>query len=281
MSNDVVANLRSVEAPLNYLVDNTEKPFTYMYTPPPGMPERSGQYAQYPMHVYDGREVAQELNLDTNGFMLGRHETKVHNFYDQQEVEAVYYPEVIQLLKEVTGATKVVVFDHNVRCATMAERGEHGVRPPVKMSHNDYTLKSGPQRVRELLPADEAEKRLRHRFMQINVWRPIRGPVQSSPLAVCDARSMTLEDFVAMDLRYRDRTGEVYSVAFNPKHRWFYFPYMERNEVLFLKGYDSADDGRARFTAHSAFEDPTAPSDAPARESIEARTFVFFAPEAE
>jgi hypothetical protein len=83
-----------------------------------------------------------------------------------------------------------------------------------------------------------------------------------------------------MDLRYRDRTGEVYSVVFNPNHRWFYFPHMERNEVLFLKGYDSAEDGRARFTAHSAFEDPTAPSDAPARESIEARTLVFFAPDA-
>jgi hypothetical protein len=116
--------------------------------------------------------------------------------------------------------------------------------------------------------------------MEINVWRPIRGPVQSSPLAVCDARSMTLQDFVAMDLRYRDRTGEVYSVAFNPNHRWFYFPYMERNEVLFLKGYDSAEDGRARFTAHTAFEDPTSPPDAPARESIEARALVFFAPEA-
>jgi hypothetical protein len=280
MSTDIIAHLRSVETQLNYLVDNAEKPYTYMYTPPPGIAERGGQYAKYPMAIYDGRAVAQQLTLDTNGFMLGHHETKVNNFYDPQEVETVYYPEVVQLLKEATGATKVIVFDHNVRCATMAERGENGARPPVKMSHNDYTLKSGPQRVRDLLPADEAEKMLRHRFMEINVWRPIRGPVQSSPLAVCDARSMTLDDFVAMDLRYRDRTGEVYSVAFNPDHRWFYFPYMERNEVLFLKGYDSAEDGRARFTAHTSFEDPTSPPDAPARESIEARALLFFAPDA-
>jgi hypothetical protein len=115
--------------------------------------------------------------------------------------------------------------------------------------------------------------------MEINVWRPIRGPVQANPLAVCDARSMTQQDFVAMDLKYHERTGEVYAVAFNPNHRWFYFPQMQQNEVLLLKGYDSADDGRARFTAHSSFEDPTTPPDAPARESIEVRTLVFFAPD--
>lgn len=90
---------------------------------------------------------------------------------------------------------------------------------------------------------------------------------------------MTLQDFVAMDLKYQDRIGEVYAVAFNPDHRWFYFPHMQRDEVLLLKGYDSMEDGRARFTAHSSFEDPTTVPDAPARESIETRMLVFFAPE--
>jgi hypothetical protein len=54
---------------------------------------------------------------------------------------------------------------------------------------------------------------------------------------------------------------------------------MQRNEVLFLKGFDSASDGRARFTAHTSFDDPTTPPEAPARESIETRTLVFFAPD--
>jgi hypothetical protein len=273
-------NLTSVATVLNYLEDRSQKPYTYMYTPPAGEPERSGRYGKFPVSIYNGRPVQRQLTLDKQGFLLTRHETTVENFYNPKEVESVYYTELVELVKKVTGATKVVVFDHNVRCATMAERGENGARPPVKMAHNDYTLKSGPQRVRDLLPADEAEWLLRHRFMEINVWRPIRGPVQSSPLAVCDAQSMTLQDFVATDLRYRDRTGEVYSVAYNPNHRWFYFPSMESHEVLFLKGYDSADDGRARFTAHTSFEDPTTTPDAPARESIEARMLVFFAPEA-
>ena len=113
--------------------------------------------------------------------------------------------------------------------------------------------------------------------MQINVWRPVRGPVQESPLAVCDAQSMQPKDFVETDLLFEDRTGEIYTVAHNPQHRWIYFPNMQRNEAVFLKGYDSMEDGRARFTAHTGLDDPTSPADAPARESIEIRTFVFFA----
>jgi hypothetical protein len=279
MSSDIVANLPHVETTLNYLVDRTEKPVAYMYTPPPDTPPRTGRYGPYPVSIYDGRGILPQISLDTYGFQLTHHDTKVVNFYDEDEVRAVYYPEVERLLKEVTGAVKVLVFDHNVRCQPMSQRGENGAREPVKSAHNDYTLRSGPQRVRDLLDADEAEERLRHRFAEINVWRPIRGPVEEAPLAVCDARSMVLEDFVAMDLKYRDRTGEVYSVAFNSSHRWFYFPHMQKNEALLLKCYDSMTDGRARFTAHTAFDDPTSPSDAPARESIEARTLVFFAPE--
>ena len=271
-----MANLPHVEGTLNYLADRTEKPVTYMYTPPPGTPARTGRSTPHTMPIYDGRAILPQLTLDTHGFLLTNHETVVTNFYDEQEVKTVYYPEVAKLVKTVTGAVKAVVFDHNVRCGPMAQRGENGAREPVRVAHNDYTLKSGPQRVRDLLPAEEAELRLRHRFAIINVWRPIRGPVQEAPLGVCDARSLTRHDFVPTDLVYRDRTGEVYAVAFNPDHRWFYFPQMQTNEAMILKCYDSMDDGRARFTAHSAFDDPTTTPDAPARESIEARTLVFF-----
>jgi hypothetical protein len=160
----------------------------------------------------------------------------------------------------------------------MAKRKENGAREPVKFAHNDYTVKSGPQRVCDLLPA-EASELLKHRFAMINVWRPIRGPVQESPLGVCDARSIAPTDWVPSDLKYRDRTGEVYSITFNPNHRWFYFSRMQPNEATLLKCYDSMEDGRARFTAHSAFEDPSSPPDAAPRESIEVRTLVFFGPQ--
>ena len=265
-----------VDAVLNYLDPASEKPVNYMYRPPEGVPPRTGKYVKHAMPIYNARSIAGELSLDRQGFALVHQHTAVKNFYDDAEVLRVYYPEVERIVKEATGAVKVHVFDHNVRNRAKARSGEKGVQEPVRLAHNDYTLKSGPQRVRDLLP-NEADQLLKNRFAVINVWRPIRGPVQESPLAVCDAASMVQKDFVEQDLIYRDRTGEVYSVGYNPNHRWFYFPKMQHDEVLLLKCYDS-DPKRTRFTAHTAFEDPTSPPDAPARESIEARTLVFFAP---
>jgi hypothetical protein len=266
-----------IEAEFNYLTDRGAAPITYLYEPPPGVAPRSGEYERRMMPVANARSLLERLSLDRQGVVLTHCATAVADFYDEKEVKRVYYPEVERLVKETTGAVRVLAFDHNVRCRPMAKRGENGARPPVKVVHNDYTLNSGPQRVRDLIP-DEADTLLKNRFAVINVWRPIRGPVQESPLAVCDARSIAPADFVKHQLKYRDRTGEVYSVAFNPDHRWLYFPKMQANEAMLIKCYDS-DLRRARFTAHSAFDDHTAPPDAPARESVEVRTLAFFAAE--
>ena len=263
-----------VEGGINYLTRIPEKPAFYVR---PSTPKPRPEQIQHAMPIHNARTLSEEMSLDTHGMLLRQHKTDISNFYDAQEVKSVYYPEVEQLVKHMTGAEKVLVFDHNVRCDPRFAKGEEGVSEPVRFAHNDYTLASGPQRVRDLLPAEEAEERLKHRFAMINVWRPIVGPVQDTPLAVCDAQSIEQDDFVATDLVYEDRTGEIYSVAFSPSQRWFYFPDMQPSEAMFLKCYDSMEDGRARFTAHSAFNDPTAPSDAKARESIEARTIAFFA----
>jgi len=270
------ANLDHILAPVNYLADRSERPVAYLYEPPEGVPLRSGKNVKEQMTIRNGRPLAWQLTLDDQGFALVNHKTAVRNFYDDTEVKAVYYQEVAELVMQATGAQRVVVFDHNVRNGLKMPERKAGIREPVKFAHNDYTLKSGPQRVCDLL-GDEAEQLLKRRFAVINVWRSIAGPILESPLAVCDAQSMKLDDFVRTDLKYRDRTGEVYSIAFNPNHQWYYFPKMAKDEALLLKCYDSATDGRARFTAHTAFEDPTSPSDAPPRESIEARTLVFFA----
>jgi hypothetical protein len=278
METQTVSNQDEVQAAMNYLSDPEQKPVSYMYKPPEGTAQRSWHVSKHPMAIRSARSVVDELSLDREGFILTHQNSAVQSFYDDAEVRSVYYPEVERLVKEATGAARVLVFDHNVRRGPSAGPAEKGVREPVKYAHNDYTVKSGPQRVRDLLPADQAEPLLKNRFAVINVWRPIRGPVEETPLAVCDARSIAAADLVPTDLKYPDRTGEVYSLAFNPAHRWFYFPQMRREEVMLLKCYDSAADGRARFTAHGAFDDPTTRPGAPARESIEVRTLVFFAP---
>ncbi len=266
-----------VEARLNYMAPMAEKPYTYAYTVPQGAAPTNRKTAKEPVLIHNARAIADSMTLDREGFALVRGASAVADFYNDDEVRAVYYPECERVLARAMGAARVVVFDHIVRCATRAKRGENGVKLPAKGVHNDYTLRSGPQRVRDFFP-DEAEALLKNRFAIINVWRPIRGPVQESPLAVCDARSIRPADFVPSDLIYPQRRGEICAVTYNPEHRWYYVPAMRPDEALLLKCYDSAVDGRARFTAHTAFDDPTSPPDAPARESIETRAFVFFAP---
>lgn len=137
-------------------------------------------------------------------------------------------------------------------------------------------IKSGPQRVKDILGEEEAA-RLRAsgaRIIQINVWRPIRGPVERSPLALADASSVQQEDLIATDQVFPDRVGEIYNVAHAASQRWYYAPHMTADEVLLIKSWDSLDDGHARFTPHGAFQLSEAREDAPARESIEVRTLV-------
>ena len=225
--------------------------------------------------VMNGRTTSADFSLEEEGFELTTGNSSVRDFFDKAEVESVYYPEVETLIKRVSGASRVVVFDHTLRTGNLDKQMERKIREPIMAVHNDYTEDSAPQRVRDLLP-DEAEDLLKHRFQVVQVWRPIHVPAARSPLGICDARSLAEKDLLRTELRYGERTGEIYHIAYNPAHRWFYFPAMQPGEALVFKCYDSLKDGRSRFTAHSAFEDPTTPADAPARESIEARALAFF-----
>ncbi|MEE8122932.1 MAG: CmcJ/NvfI family oxidoreductase [Alphaproteobacteria bacterium] len=265
-----------IEAVLLYSVDTGVKPVTETIEPGHLTRTRVGTYEERAVTIRDGRPLSDEFTLDEHGFEFTGHETAVKDFFDADELKSVYYPEIEALVKDRTGASRVLIFDHTLRSGDKATREEKLIREPVMSVHNDYTDWSAPQRVRDLLPADEVEALLEHRFAIVQVWRPIRHPIQSEPLAICDARSLAPEDLIAAERRYPDRVGETYRISYNPDHSWFYFPNMQRNEALIFKVYDSEKDGRARFTAHTSFDDPTSPPDAPPRESIEVRTLVFF-----
>src|SRR5271170_3646756 len=196
VENFPVENLDHVEAPLLYLAATKHVSGPLLDA---GASDWPGRSAFYTTAIYDARPIADRLSLDLQGFVLSKEPTAVASFYDPDKVRALYYPEVETLVKRVTGAAKAVVFAHDVRCTTRARRGEAGVREPVTAVHNDYTPKSGPQMVRESLDPAEAEERLKGRFAEFNVWRPIQGPVLSTPLAVCDARSIGRKDLVAAE----------------------------------------------------------------------------------
>ena len=266
-----------VKAALTFIIPSDTKPAFHSAAYTGGEPKVFFDVEQHTVAIHDLRPFAGALSLDREGFELLRHETAVPDLYDDDQVETVYYREIEDLLRAVTGASRVVVFDATRRSdAGAGARNRDGLRGPASRVHVDYTKKSGPQRVKDLLGEDEAARLAASgaRIVQINVWRPIRGPVERSPLALADASSIRPEDLIATDQVFPDRIGEIYLLAHDPQQRWYYAPHMTPDEVLLIKGYDSLTDGRARFPPHGAFELPDTPAAAPPRESIEVRTLV-------
>ncbi len=266
----------TVSATVQFTVNTGETPVSLVKNPGKGADDRTGTFEWRDIVVHDARPAADGFDLDGEGFVLTNHETAVTDFLDDDEVRRVYYPEMERLVMAATGCAKVVVFDHTVRIGDADKQAAHKVRAPVKLVHNDFTVDSAPRRVRDLLPAQEAEDRLGRRFGSINVWRPLRAPVENDPLVICGWRSLAEADLIRTERHYKDRVGAVYNVVYNADQRWVYFPRMRTDEVVLLKCFDSLTDGTARWTAHGSFDNPNAPADAPARESIEIRTLYFF-----
>ncbi len=175
MDGMTTASLDSIVAPLNFLIPTAEKPVAYNYEPPPGTPVRTGKNIEHQVAIRNARPLIDQLSLDKEGFVLLHHQTAVTIFYDEDQIRSIYYPECERVMKEATGAARVVAFDHIVRNAAMSAK-DKAIKIPAKRVHNDYTAWSAPQRVRDLM-GDEAEELLKHRFAINNLWRPIRGPV--------------------------------------------------------------------------------------------------------
>ena len=266
----------AITAKFNYIVDNGRPPVRYIDWPEMAHNAVDPVYQQHEMRVHNGRHVRDSFDIDTHGFVFADHATQVKDFTDDAERKNVYDREVAELLKKHSGCSDVVVFDHTLRVSDESGQKQIDARPTVKGVHNDYTEASAPRRLREIVGDAEAEKRFKKRWAIIQVWRPIRGDVLMDPLGICDGRSIPRQGFIRVERRYKERTGEVYHIAHNPAHIWFWFPRMTRNEAMVFKVFDSDESKPSRFTAHSAFDDPGTPAGAPSRESIETRCFAFF-----
>src|SRR5215472_16370752 len=210
----------------------TERPRYYAYETPQGEQRSNMTYDPHTMRIHDMRPISSDMSLDTQGFALVEQRSAVRDFWDDDEVRRVYYPEAERIIKEQTGASRVFIFDHLLRrrVPDLEDRMPGRPRQPATRVHVDHTARSGPQRVRDLM-GEEAEELLKGRVQVINLWRPIRGPLRDAPLAVCDSRTVDPQDLVPSDLVYRERVGETYSVKFNPAHRWYYAPEMRSDEV--------------------------------------------------
>ena len=270
-------SIAEVRGALSFIRSQNTKPVFHSAALTGGVPEVFFEFEEHTVPIGDMREIADTLSIDREGFELLRHRTAVEDLYDDDAVDNQYYPEIEALLRQRFDADRVVIFDVTRRSdggAGAANRD--GLRGPAWRVHVDYTVKSGPQRVKDILGEAEAERLAASgaRIIQVNVWRPIRGPVQRAPLALADASSVRPEELIATDQVFPDRVGEIYNLAHAPSQRWYFAPCMTPDEVLLIKGWDSLDDGRAQFTPHGAFELLDTDETAPPRESIEVRTLV-------
>jgi hypothetical protein len=266
----------SVEGRLFFTARSDAKPYAYTYKPPEGVAATNIRAEPHEVRIENLRRAAPDADLDIQGFQLVSHETEVADFWDEAQTMALGHPETADLVRAVTGAARVVVFDHTLRRRIdgAADRTPGVARQPASRIHVDQTVFSGPQRVRQVMGA-QAEDLLTRRAAIINVWRPIAHVARDWPLAFADARTIAAGDLIAQDLIFPHRKGEIYGVGYNAAQRWFYAPDLGPSEAVLIKCWDS-DEGVARFTPHTAFDDPTTPAGTPPRESIEFRTIAFF-----
>jgi hypothetical protein len=263
-----------VSADIHYLLPMKGKPRVYAGLPPPGEPRSNATYAPYTVGVRNIRKYIDSLSLEDDGFIVGKLGFDRRMFHDAEAIRAEYFGEVSQLIKDVAGADKVVVFEHVLR-RNGPDSVDAGARQPVRRAHGDYTERSAPNRVKTFMGCD-ADELLTRRFQIINVWRPLVEPLFDSPLALCNPRSVAESDLVPAEFVYSDRVGETYDLTYNEGHEWSYVRGMSATDALVFKCFDSDKASASRFVMHASFIDPSAPRGAQPRESIEVRALAFY-----
>jgi hypothetical protein len=192
MNTAAIEHLPRVEAGLRYLEPTSEKPRSLEFDPPPGVPRTTAVYREHTVAIRNVRPVASTLSLEHEGFQLLTAPTSVRDFNDEEAIRTRYYAEAMELLEELTGASRVVVFDHTIRrrIPGAADRATGIPRQPVPRVHNDYTVKSGPQRVRELLGDGRSAARFRIRpwpsamraASLTRIWLPPISSIRTAPV---------------------------------------------------------------------------------------------------
>ncbi|MDG2004833.1 MAG: CmcJ/NvfI family oxidoreductase [Novosphingobium sp.] len=251
-------------------------PMLHLAKPSEPDPERTqGRFAPVDVRLRNARKLKHDMSLDVEGVIVAQQDSAVTDFYDDAQIRAIYYPEIEALVKGLTNAHRVIVFDHTVRGTAAGPRGSVEVELPSEMMHCDLTRRAALEALEQLMPPEEQESLPPGRVLQLNLWRPISGPLATLPLAVCDASSIRAENCVETPLVRPDFTSEFITLTHDSDQRWFYLPAMEVEEVFIFKNYDS-DPSMPPFACHGAFDDPTTPAGARPRESIEVRVIAEF-----
>ncbi|KAK3328635.1 hypothetical protein B0T19DRAFT_196139 [Cercophora scortea] len=261
---------------------DTEKPYSMRYEPGDGIPQTNFVKIKQPITVKSMRQPgAGPFHLNECGFQLIELASSLpyDGFWDNDKVQQVYIPEVKEALKRSLGAKYVVVLDYAVRkreaSFPLPTGEEYEYDQPTALAHIDFTVEEG-ERIIKVMFSDRAREVLQGRWQAINIWKPIKGPLNDWPLGLCDARSMDFErDVVPSDVIFDNFVTENLQIFPSPSFEWYYLPDHQTWEALIFKSADSEPSG-AVGCAHSGFYNPKADKNE-LRESLDCRCFVFFA----
>lgn len=267
-----------VRSTINYLGTMHARPVFYAQAT-----ERNNLVLEpHRVEIADARRLTAPAELETRGFTLVPHVTRVLDFTDREESLPIYQKEIEELILGLTGTRKVFVGNSVLRWSERAgDRSDFVNSYPARFVHVDYSRQSFAEFAeRHLAGNEDAEAWLARRYVAYNVWRVTSPPPQDVPLAICDAGTVSPDDVTEGDAvidapgvpEFRFGSSLFH---FRDIHQWFYYPDMRPDEALVFKAFDS-DADRIQGCPHSGFDDPNCPDGVPPRSSVEIRAFAFF-----
>ncbi|OBR12351.1 Methyltransferase [Colletotrichum higginsianum IMI 349063] len=277
---------------------------------------------EHAVKITDARPNMGEYDINTHGFAY-HHDASITadllealRANDKAAVAAQYYPLVEKLVKEKTGANRVVIFDHTLRRrdpALATTDNPNGREQPASLLHLAYWIDTDPpsalsaactvawatrptifsRAVLRLSSSETASIQVSRDLDQANtpvprrphgltffrsVWRPLRGPVEEWPLATMDGRTLKDGHVHPTNIFKHQYSlqGQTVSISYAPEQRWFYLDHQDTDEVTFIKIWDNKDDVKSKLCAHCAFPHPETPENAALRESMKVRCLVFY-----
>jgi hypothetical protein len=238
---------------------------------------RHANTSRHDVSIHNGRirHEAGDLDLDGSGFVLVDHESAVTDFRNKEVVLQQYFPEMRELILELTGAHDAFSFPfYQVR----SREPEHFFDAYSLYMHCDYSPDTWSRFAQSIIRNSGREQHYPSSewdFAWYNLWRPVGHTVEKDPLVVMDASTVDRDDIVNYQAAKEEVKAQAALPLFNEDQRYYYIPGMRTNEVLVLKQLDSRAD-KALVCPHTSFADPTAPADAQDRESIDIRFMCVF-----
>jgi hypothetical protein len=76
-------------------------------------------------------------------------------------------------------------------------------------------------------------------LLYLSVWRPLNKVNRDMPLAICDARTLKEDDFIAVDRIGRAFIAEIAYVKESKTQEWYWLSDQRNDEALVFRCWDS------------------------------------------